>query len=112
MDLQLNGRRALVTANSERAREFYPHTIEGVRPFFDAMVAGGLTPIFAISGAASSVRMAADIVFELRTPELRRWKDGVLVCERAPRGTELHSGDRFPLPSVDAFASVFSRDHP
>ena len=104
-----SGRRAVVFGNAERVREYYPKSLEEIRPFFAAEVASGLVPIYGVTGPSGPARMAADCVFEVQTPDLRHWREGALHCEKAPSGASFLAGDRTPLTS-EPIASTFTRD--
>lgn len=105
-----SNRRALVFANVERVREYYPRVADQVRPFMQAQLAAGLIPIYGLYGPTGPGRMACDIVLEVQTPDLRHWRDGALVIEKAPDGLPFRAGDRVPLPSIEALVDVFTRD--
>jgi hypothetical protein len=98
------GRPVFVIANADRARSYYPTTASDVRPFIDSMVHAGIMPIFAAEGRPGAGRWAFDFVFEIRTPSPADWRHGTMVCERAPTGLPVISGQVRPLatlPGVD-----------
>ncbi|HLN51239.1 MAG TPA: hypothetical protein VK455_04215 [Thermoplasmata archaeon] len=105
-----SGRRALAFANSDRVREFYPRKPEEIRPFLDAELAAGVIPLYGVAGPSGPGRMALDFVLEVRTPDLRHWREGTLMCEKAPPGSAFHRGDQLPLPSIPSVAAAFTRD--
>ncbi|MGP8110246.1 MAG: hypothetical protein ACLQD9_06025 [Thermoplasmata archaeon] len=105
-----SGRRALAFANSDRVREFYPRKPEEIRPFLDAELAAGVIPLYGVAGPSGPGRMALDFVLEVRTPDLRHWREGTLMCEKAPPGSAFHRGEQLPLPSIPSVAAAFTRD--
>jgi len=84
--------RVFVIANSDRVREVYPNSVEGVRPIIDSMLRSGGLPIFAAVSPPGPGRLAFDFVFEVRIPALDQWRDGILFCEKAPEGSGFSSG--------------------
>jgi hypothetical protein len=98
------GRPVFVIANSDRARPYYPTTAGDVRPYIDSMLHAGIVPIFASVGPPGAGRWAFDFVFEVRTRQAPEWRRGTLVCERAPPGLPVASGQVRPLESVPGIA--------
>lgn len=99
-------RPVFVVANTDRVREYYPRNVEGVRGVVEAMIHGGVVPIFASQGPPGPGRFAFDLVFEVQAPDLTHWKEGYLVCERAFDGAPFHAGDRIRMDSLPALASA------
>ena len=106
------GPHVLVFGNAERVREFYPRTAEEVRPFLDAEIRAGVIPFYGLWGPAGPARMVADFVFEVRVRDLLHWRDGALLCEKAPTGSAFHAGQAIPLTSVECLAEVFALNDP
>jgi hypothetical protein len=94
------GRPVFVIANADRARAYYPTTASDVRPFIDSMLHAGIVPIFASEGRPGPGRWAFDFVFEIRTPSATDWRHGTMVCDRAPPGLPVISGQVRPLSSL------------
>ena len=90
---------AFVVANTDRVREHYPRNVAGVRGVVDAMLRGGVVPIFACIGPPGPGRFAFDLVFELQAPDLAHWRSGVLRCERASDRGPFRAGQEIPLTS-------------
>ena len=106
--LGLDGRtRAVAIANSDRVREYYPTTPQGVRPVLDAFLGAQVLPFFAAQGTPGEGRWAFDYVFEVRARDVAHWKDGVLVPEKAPPGTGFRIGQGQSLASAPDIAWVF-----
>lgn len=93
-------RPVFVIANSDRLRAYYPKDVGGVRPIINAMLHGGVLPLFAAAGAPGEGRLAFDFVFEVRAPDLDHWRTGSLVCEKAPPGTSVSIDTPIPLASL------------
>ena len=104
------GQRALAFANSDRVREYYPRKPEEVRPFIDAEIAAGVVPLYGLTGPSGPGRMALDFVLEVRTLDLRHWREGTLLCEKAPPASPFRSGEHYPLSSIPSVAAAFTRD--
>jgi len=96
-----DGRRPVfVIANSDRVRSYYPAAAAGVRPIIDAMLRAGVIPIFAAVGPPGAGRWAFDFVFEIRADPGQDRRRGSLVCERAPPGLSVATGQVLPFASV------------
>jgi hypothetical protein len=93
-------RPVFVIANTDRVRPYYPTTAAAVRPIIDTMLRAGVVPIFASVGPPGAGRWAFDIVFEIRAGEAAESRAGVLVCERAPPGGSLATGQVVPFEAV------------
>jgi hypothetical protein len=98
------GRPVFVIANADRARPYYPSTAGEVRPYIDSMLHAGIVPIFVAVGPPGAGRWAFDFVFEVRTHQVPDWRRGSLVCERAPPGLPIVSGQVRPLDAVPGIA--------
>ena len=94
-------------ANSDRVRSEYPMDVEGVRHVIEAFLAAPILPFFCATSPPGPGRWAFDFVFELRAKDLRSWRDGVLVPERAPAGTGFTVGEPIPLPSIAEVLPAF-----
>ncbi len=97
-------RPALVVANSDLVRAHYPRDLAGVRRIVDAMLRSGVLPIVTSVGPPGDGRMAFDFVFDVRATEFARWKDGNMVCEKAPTGTQVPVNEPMPLRSIPSVA--------
>jgi hypothetical protein len=95
-----SSRPVLVVANSDRVRDYYPKEALGVRPIIDAMLSVGVLPVFASVGPPGAGRAAFDFVFEVEAPDLEGWREGSLVCHKAPPGSPVPVETRIPLPAV------------
>ncbi|MCI4353569.1 MAG: hypothetical protein L3K14_09365 [Thermoplasmata archaeon] len=93
-------RPVFVVANTDRVREYYPRNVPGVRAIIEAMIRGGVLPIFASQGLPGPGRLAFDLVFEVTAPDLAHWREGALRCEKAPEGTPFQPAERVPLESM------------
>jgi hypothetical protein len=101
-------RRAIVFANVERVREYYPTTVDGVRPLLQALAHSGVSSYFSLIGSPRMARMAFDYVFAIKgAKELDRWMDGTIVCEHAPPGSDVKIGEPVKLSNVPSIAAVF-----
>jgi len=98
------GRPVFVFANVDRARSYYPATADGVRPYIDSMLHAGIVPIFASVGPPGLGRWAFDFVFEVRAQPRSDWRSGTLVCERAPPGLPVVTGQVRSLDTVPGLA--------
>ncbi len=99
-------RPVFVVSNTDRVREYYPRNVSGVRGVIDAMLHGGVTPIFASLGPPGPGRFAFDVVCEVRAQDLSHWQQGSLVCERGVEHSPVHAGADIALASVPAFAGA------
>lgn len=95
-----NYRPVFVVANTDRVREHYPRDQTGVRAIVEAMVNGGVTPIFAALDPPGPGRFAFDLVFEIQADDLTHWREGVLLCERSFEGASYEKGQEIPLSSI------------
>ncbi|MGD0257935.1 MAG: hypothetical protein ABSB90_08700 [Thermoplasmata archaeon] len=96
-----NGRRPVfVIANTDRVRPYYPKVATDVRPIIDTMLRAGVIPIFASTGQPGLGRWAFDFVFEVRPDPGGDRRRGSLVCERAPPGLAVASGQVLPFESI------------
>jgi len=103
------GRRPVfVFANTDRVRPYYPTTAADVRPIVDAMVRAGVTPIFAATGPPGAGRWAFDFVFEVRADPTHDRRGGSLVCERAPPGLSVATGQVIPFGRVPGLLQELS----
>jgi len=100
-------RHALAVANSDRVRGEYPTTVEGVRPIVRALMDGPLLPFFGAVGPPGAGRMAFDLVFEVRAPDLAHWGDGTLLAEKVPPGHPVRLGTPIRLRDIAGLASAF-----
>jgi hypothetical protein len=99
-------RLALVVANSDRVRDFYPHYAKLIRALVDTCVRANMLPIFASLPPTDPGYLAFDLVFEARAKGLAQWREGSLRCEKAPAGSEFVSGQTTPLGSLPELASL------
>ena len=99
-------RPVFVVANSDRVRENYPRNVEGVRAVVEAMIRGGVTPIFAALSPPGPGRFAFDLVFEVLAPDLAHWREGIIRCEKSLEGTSFRTEQRIPLKSVPALVAA------
>jgi len=100
-------RRVLVIANAERIRSQYPGDPSAIRPLLDAQLSAGLIPIVGARIRADPARLAFDFVFDVEAPDVAHWREGSLLCEKAPPGTPFHAGERTPLSAVSSIARTF-----
>ncbi len=99
-------RPVFVVSNTDRVREYYPRNVSGVRGVIDAMLHGGVTPIFATQGPPGPGRFAFDVVCDVRAKDLSHWQEGHLVCERGVENSPFHEGAEISLAAVPAFAGA------
>jgi hypothetical protein len=103
---QESPRPIFVVANSDRAREYYPRNAEGVRALLDALLNGGVMPIFVAVGPPGAGRSAFEVSMEVEASDLAHWREGSLRCERAVPGLPLQPGERIRLDSIPAVAAA------
>jgi hypothetical protein len=107
---QSDGRRPVfVFANVDHVRPYYPTNAADVRPSIDAMVHAGIVPIFAAVGPPGAGRWAFDFVFEVRSDPDRQ--KGTLVCERAPPGLSVSTGQTLPFSGVPGLLALLAPDN-
>jgi hypothetical protein len=99
-------RLALVVANSDRVREFYPGYAELIRALIDTSLRANMLPIFASLPPTDPGYLAFDLVFEVRAKGLAEWREGTLRCEKAPTGSEFVRGQTSSLGSLPELASL------
>lgn len=99
-------RPVFVVANTDRVREYYPRNVEGVRAIIEAMVRGGVIPIFAAQGPPGPGRLAFDLVFEVDAPDLAHWREGSLRCERTFEGAPFQPEQRIRLDAVPSVVAA------
>ncbi len=99
-------------ANSDRIRDSFPLDPAEVRHVFDAFLDAHLHPFFSVTGPGTERRWASDFVFEVTATGLDRWKDGALVCEKAPGGSPFRPGGAYPLHAVPAIARALGDSTP
>ena len=110
--LGLDGRtRAVAIANSDRVRQYYPTTPEGVRPVLDAFLSAQVVPFFGAQGSPGEGRWAFDYVFEVRARDVAHWAEALLVPEKAPPRAGVPVGRPIPFTSLPDLAAIF-RDPP
>jgi hypothetical protein len=102
-------RPALVVANSDRVRPYYPRDPSGVRPIIDAILHAGVLPIFAAVGPPGEGRAAFDFVFEVYAPDPAHWRSGSLTCHKAPPQTKLPLEQSVPLAALPRAVEVLER---
>jgi hypothetical protein len=100
------GRPVFVFANVDHVRPYYPKTATDVRPSIDAMVHAGIVPIFAAVGTPGPGRWAFDFVFEVRPDSGNDRTKGTLVCERAPPGFSVSTGQVVSFSAVPGLAQL------
>ncbi|MFZ0830487.1 MAG: hypothetical protein WCB18_03440 [Thermoplasmata archaeon] len=99
-------RPVFVVANTDRVREYYPRNEVGVRAIVEAMVNGGVTPIFASLGPPGPGRFAFDLVFQVEAADLSHWREGSLVCERSFEGAPYQPGQAIRFDSIPGMVAV------
>ncbi len=99
-------RPVFVVANTDRVRDYYPRDRVGVRPIVDAMLHSGVVPIFVARGPPGPGRLAFDLVIEVEAPDLVRWREGTLRCERSLNGAPFQQDQRIRLDSFPALAAA------
>ena len=105
-----DGRPVFVIANTDRVRPYYPTTAASVRPIVDSLLRAGVVPIFASLGPPGAGRWAFDFVFEVRAPPGEDPRRGTLVCERAPPGSAVPTGQVIPFDSVPGLLHALGVD--
>jgi hypothetical protein len=100
------GRPAMVIANGDRVRHYWPEDELGVRPILDALLRHGVLPIFTVTPPAGAGRLAFDFVFDIRGTRPGDWRSGVLYCEKAPEGSAFRIGDSTPLADIPEFVTA------
>jgi hypothetical protein len=101
-----NHRPAFVVANGDRVRDYYPRNAHGVRAIVEAMVRGGVTPIFASLSPPGPGRLAFDLVLEVQAKDLAHWRQGTLRCEQAFDGAPFHANQSVPLDAIPAVTAA------
>ena len=99
-------RPVFVVANTDRVRDYYPRNVTGVRGVVEAMLRGGVIPIFAAVSPPGPGRLAFDLVLEVDAPDLTHWRSGSLRCERAFEGAPFQPGQRIPLDSMPSVVAA------
>lgn len=100
--------RVVGIANTDRVRDDYPKTAEGVRPVIEAFLAGDVLPFMAATSRPSEGRWAFDFVFEVRAKDLAHWQSGWLVPEKAHPQSGFGVGRPLRLEEFPEIARVFS----
>ncbi|MCI4348218.1 MAG: hypothetical protein L3J97_06345 [Thermoplasmata archaeon] len=99
-------RPVFVVANTDRVREYYPRNVPGVRAIIEALLRGGVIPIFASLGPPGPGRLAFDLVFEITATDLAHWREGALRCEKSPAGTPFREMETVPLSAIPGVAAA------
>jgi hypothetical protein len=102
-----DARHPFVIANADRVRRYYPRDAAGVRPVLDAMLVVGALPMFGATSPPGAGRFAFDCVFELRVPDLARWRQGSLFCEKLPSASPFAEGSAIPLTDLPSLEAAF-----
>jgi hypothetical protein len=92
--------RVVAFANSERVRDAYPTSPEGVREFLHAFLRAGVHPMFSLVGPRGVVNdsgRALDFIFVAEAEDASRWNEGALICVQAPAWTAFRPGQRMAL---------------
>jgi len=105
-------RLALVVANSDRVRDFYPRYGQLIRALIDSTIRAHLLPFFASLPPTDPGYLSFDLVFEVRAKGLTEWREGTLRCEKAPADSEFVSGQTSPLGSLPELASLLDGRRP
>ena len=98
------GARSIAISNTDRIREHFPSDYRQMRPVFDRFLEAHLHPFFSVVGQGTERRFASDFVFEAQAPDLAHWKEGKLLCEKAPRDSSLSAGDAVALMEIPEIA--------
>lgn len=106
------GRRAVVIANTDRVRSYYPKTVDGVRQVVGTIVQTGVSPIFGSVGEPGAGRMAFDYVLEVRASSLSEAGAASLRCERAPSSGAFETGKEYSTSSIPALARALAGTPP
>ncbi|MGA8275690.1 MAG: hypothetical protein WB789_09635 [Thermoplasmata archaeon] len=101
-------RPVFVIANSDRVRSYYPRVAPDVRAIIDSMLRAGVIPMFAAAGEPGAGRWAFDFVFEVRPARGKDRRRGTLICERAPPGLSVATGQAIPFDSVPGLLRALS----
>lgn len=101
------GQHVVAIANSDRVRQDYPKTAEGVRPVIEAFLAGPVLPFFAATSPPGEGRWAFDFVFELRARDLAHWEDGLLIPEKVRPEGRFEVGRSIRLGSLPELREAF-----
>ena len=99
-------RPVFVVANTDRVREYYPRNVTGVRAIIEAMIRGGVIPVFASLSPPGPGRLAFDLVFEVTAPDLAHWREGALRCEKSPVGAHFRPEEQIALSSVPGIVAT------
>jgi hypothetical protein len=104
--------RAVGFANADLVRKYYRSGPRDVEPLLQAMVGGGLLPFFGSTTRPGPGQWAFDHSFEVRAPSLDRWREGRIVCEKAPTSSPWHVGAEVPLAEIRPAAAALSGSGP
>jgi hypothetical protein len=98
---------AVAIANTDRVRQDYPTTVEGVRHVIEPFLAAPILPFLSATSTPGEGRWAFDFVFEVRAKDLAHWSEGSLIAEKAPSSAGFATGRAIPLSSVPDIVRAF-----
>ncbi len=100
------GARSIAISNTDRIREYFPRDSRQMRPVFDRFLESHLHPFFSVVGQGTERRFASDFVFETQAGDLAHWKEGKLLCEKAPKDSSLSAGDSVALEEIPEISAA------
>lgn len=102
---------AIVIANGDRLRPYYPGFARQNRELIEALRHAGVSVVFTVTGEPAPDRRDGpfDAVIEVEAESLRAWRRGSAIPERVPEGSLLAAGRPKPLPSILGVARLLDR---
>ena len=101
------GIRALVLANAERVVEHYPRDVTATT--LAAILRAGCTVILSFVGPPPPGRAVFDYVLEVPEPELTRWREASLHCEKGSSEGPFRSDASLPLSTLPGLAGYLEK---
>lgn len=94
------GPRAIVVANTNRVRQFYPTDPDHLRAYTMVFPRSGISMITTSVPPPYKGRYAFDIVLRVDVASAEEWRDAHLVVEKGMRTGEFHTGATFPSSAL------------
>ena len=101
---------AIVVANCDRLRPYYPGFAGQNRELLESLRHAGVSVVFTLTGEPAPDRRDGpfDAVIEVEAESLRAWRRGSAIPERVPEGALLSIGRPRPLPSIPEVARLLT----
>jgi hypothetical protein len=101
---------AIVFANCDRLRPYYPGFASQNRELLESLRHVGVSVVYTLTGEPAPDRRNGpfDAVIEVEAESLRAWRRGFAIPERVPEGALLSVGRPRALPSLPEVARVLA----